>query len=85
MRYISVKKRYGTIAEETFFNRSLLNTIILIGEELSSSSLLVRSQTLIEVRQISRANFIKLLLSNYTAYGIFVRETFVIFDGLSIK
>ena len=41
----------------------------MIGEKLSSSSSLVHSQSSIEVRQILRTNFIKLLLSDYTAYG----------------
>ena len=52
---------------------------------MSSSSFLVHSQSSIEVRQFFRTNFIKLLLSDYTVYGIFVWETFVIFNRLSIK
>ena len=52
---------------------------------MSSSSFLVHSQSSIEVRQFFITNFIKLLLSDYTVYGIFVWETFVIFDRLSIK
>ena len=84
--YICQKRRCGTIAEQNFFNRTLLNTINLIGEKLSSSYFLVHSQSLIEVRQIIRTNFIKLLLSDYTVYGIFVwKALFFNFDRLSIK
>ena len=68
-----------------FFNRAVLNTINLIGEKLTSRSFLVYSQSSIEVRQIFSTNFIKLLLSGYTVYGIFLSETFAIFDRLSIK
>ena len=68
-----------------FFNRILLNTINLIGEKLSSCSFLVHLQSSIEVTQIFRTNFLKLLLSDYTVYAIFIRETFFIFDRLSIK
>ena len=68
-----------------FFNRAVLNTINLIGEKLTSRSFLVYSQSSIEVRQIFSTNFIKLLLSDYTVYGIFLSETFAIFDRLSIK
>ena len=68
-----------------FFNRILLNTINLTGEKLSSCSFLVDLQSSIEVRQIFRTNFLKLLLSDYTVYAIFIRETFFIFDRLSIK
>ena len=62
-----------------------MNTIILIGEKLSSISFLVYSQSSIEVRQILGTNFIKLLLSDCAVYGTFVWETFVIFDRLSVK
>ena len=55
-----------------FSNRTLLNTIALIGETLSSNSFLVHSQLSIEVRQLCRTNFIKLLLSDYAVCGIFV-------------
>ena len=79
------KKRCALWLNEHFFNRTVLNTIILIGEKVSSSSFLVRSQSSIEVRKNLRTNFIKLLLSDYIVYGIFVWETFVIFNRLSIK
>ena len=51
---------------------SLSNTVILIGEKLSSSSFLVHSQSSTEVRKILRTKFIELLLFDYTVYGIFV-------------
>ena len=57
----------------------------MIGEKLSSSSFLLHSQSSIEGRQILRTNFSKLLLSDYKLYGIFVGESFVIFDRISIK
>ena len=52
---------------------------------MSSSSLLVHAQYSVEVRQFFRANFIKILLSDYTVYENFFEKTFVIFDRLSIK
>ena len=52
---------------------------------MSSSSFLVHSQSSIEVRQFFRTNFIKLLLSDYTVYGTFGSETFVIYDRLNKK
>ena len=57
----------------------------MIGEKLSSGSFLVHSQSSVEVRQILRTKFIKLLLSDYRVHGIFVWQTFDIFDRLSIK
>ena len=57
-----------------FFLIALLWT--WFGEKMSSSSFLVHSQSSIEVRQFFRTNFIKLLLSDYTVYGIFVWENF---------
>ena len=41
-----------------------------------SSSSLVQSQSSVEVRQFFITSFIKLLLSDYTVYGIFVWENF---------
>ena len=52
---------------------------------MSLSSFLVHAQYSVEVRQFLGTNLIKLLLSDYTVYGIFVWESFVIFDRLSIK
>ena len=51
-----------------------------MSEKLTSCSFLVHLQSSVEVRQIFRTNFLKLLLSDYIVYG-----TFVIFDRLSIK
>ena len=83
--YICEKKGVALELNKLFFNRILLNTIKLTGEKLSSSSFLANSQSSIEVRQILRNSFIKLLLSDYTVYKIFVCETFLIFDRLGIK
>ena len=83
--YICEKKGVALELNKRFFNRILLNTIKLTGEKLSSSSFLANSQSSIEVRQILRNSFIKLLLSDYTVYKIFACETFLIFDRLGIK
>ena len=69
--YICEKKDVA-LQLNIFFNCTLLNTINVIGERLSSSSFLVHSQFSVEVRQIFITNFIKLFLSDYMAYGIFV-------------
>ena len=71
MQYIYVKKKVVALElNKHFFNRTLLNAINLIGEKLSSSSFLANSQSSIEVRQILRTSFIKLLLSDYTVYKL---------------
>ena len=77
MQYISVKKKdVAQKLSKLFFYYTLLNTITCFGENMSSSSFLVHSQFSIEVRQFFKTNFLKSLMSDYTVYGIFVRENF---------
>ena len=52
---------------------------------MSLSSFLVHSQSSIEVRQFLRANFIELLISDYTIMEFLFEKTFAIFDRLGIK
>ena len=59
--YICEKKDVALSLNKTIFNRTLLNTMKLLGEKMSSSSFLAHSQSSIEVRQIFRTNFVKLL------------------------
>ena len=60
--YICEEKDVALSLNKSIFNCTLLNTIKLIGGKLSSSFFLAHSQSSIEVRQIFRTNFIKLLL-----------------------
>ena len=86
MQYISVKKKDAAQKlSKLLFYHTLLNTITCFGENMSSSSFLVHSQSSIEVRHFFRTNFIKLLLSDYTVYEILFEKNFVIFDRLSLK
>ena len=76
MQYISVKKkmwRYCWV--NVFFNHTFLNTINLIWWK-TEFKFFLGWQSSIEVSQFFRTTFIKLLLSDYTVYGIFVWENF---------
>ena len=57
-----------------FFNHTFINTRNLIWWKNELKSFLGHSQSSIEARQFFRTNFIKLLLSDYIVYGIFVWE-----------
>ena len=82
------KKRCATIAQQTFLNLTLLNTINLIWWKMSSSPFLVYSQSF--WTNFKSDNISELILLNYyfliMHYIEFLFEkSFVILDKLSIK
>ena len=72
MQYISVKKRSVLQQSKLFFSRTLFKYYKLdLVKKKNSSSFLVHSQSSIELREFFITNSIRLLLSDYTVYGIF--------------
>ena len=82
MQYISVKKKMLHYNPVTFFQSHSFKDykLDLVKKWAQVLSSFTHNLQLKSDSQTSQTNFIKLLMSDYTVYGIFVRENFCQFS-----